>query len=68
MPESPETLVGRPSELLSLDLALGEFERKRPAALSLVDEPGIGKTRARRAVPACRQPRTSRAVGRGVRA
>ena len=40
-----EHLVGRADELGSLDDALGELERDRPAAVVLVGEPGIGKTR-----------------------
>jgi len=40
-----EHLVGRTKELGSLDHALAELDRGRPAALELVGEPGIGKTR-----------------------
>jgi ATP/maltotriose-dependent transcriptional regulator MalT len=40
-----ETLVGRTSELSSLDLALTEVERNGPSAVALVGEPGMGKTR-----------------------
>jgi DNA-binding NarL/FixJ family response regulator/tetratricopeptide (TPR) repeat protein len=39
-----ETLVGRASELSSLDLALTVLERKDASALALVGEPGMGKT------------------------
>jgi hypothetical protein len=35
-----ETLVGRASELRSLDVALSELERNGPSALALVGEPG----------------------------
>ena len=38
-------LVGRAAELRTLDRALGELGRGRSAALELVGEPGIGKTR-----------------------
>jgi ATP/maltotriose-dependent transcriptional regulator MalT len=38
-------LVGRTEELGSLDHALSELERGRSAALELVGEPGIGKSR-----------------------
>jgi ATP/maltotriose-dependent transcriptional regulator MalT len=37
--------VGRAEELSSLDRALGELDQGRPAAILLVGEPGIGKTR-----------------------
>src|SRR5918992_6008417 len=40
-----ERLVGREDELGSFDLALAELDRGEPAALALVGEPGIGKTR-----------------------
>ena len=40
-----EHLVGRAEELGSLDRALDELDRGRAAALELVGEPGIGKTR-----------------------
>ena len=40
-----EPLVGRATELEALDSALSELQRGRPAALELVGEPGIGKTR-----------------------
>src|SRR5918994_7669410 len=40
-----EHLVGRTEELGSLDHALSELDRGRSAALELVGEPGIGKTR-----------------------
>jgi DNA-binding CsgD family transcriptional regulator len=40
-----EQLVGRTAELGSLEQALAELTRKRPGALELVGEPGIGKTR-----------------------
>jgi DNA-binding CsgD family transcriptional regulator len=38
-------LVGRAAELEALDQALAELQRGRAAALELVGEPGIGKTR-----------------------
>jgi ATP/maltotriose-dependent transcriptional regulator MalT len=38
-------MVGRTTELGLLDGALADVERSRPAALALVGEPGIGKTR-----------------------
>jgi ATP/maltotriose-dependent transcriptional regulator MalT len=38
-------LVGRAEELSSLDRALAELEQGRSAAILLVGEPGIGKTR-----------------------
>jgi ATP/maltotriose-dependent transcriptional regulator MalT len=38
-------LVGRAAELSSLDRALAELDQGRPAAILLVGEPGIGKTR-----------------------
>ena len=38
-------LVGRAEELGSLDLALTEIDRGQAAAIELVGEPGIGKTR-----------------------
>jgi DNA-binding NarL/FixJ family response regulator len=38
-------LVGRAAELSTLDRALAELDRGRSAALLLVGEPGIGKTR-----------------------
>ena len=38
-------LVGRAAELDALDRALAELDRGRSAALQLVGEPGIGKTR-----------------------
>jgi DNA-binding NarL/FixJ family response regulator len=40
-----EQIVGRAAELQTLDQALEELRRGRPAALELVGEPGIGKTR-----------------------
>src|SRR5687768_16828205 len=40
-----EQLVGRAAELGSLDGALAELGRRRPCAIELVGEPGIGKTR-----------------------
>jgi DNA-binding CsgD family transcriptional regulator len=40
-----DRLVGRADELDSLELALAELDRGEPAALALVGEPGIGKTR-----------------------
>jgi ATP/maltotriose-dependent transcriptional regulator MalT len=40
-----EHLIGRAEELGSLDHALSELDQGRPAALELVGEPGIGKTR-----------------------
>ena len=40
-----EQLVGRAAEVETLDSALAELQRGRPAALELVGEPGIGKTR-----------------------
>ena len=38
-------LVGRSEEFSSLDRSLGELDRGRSAALELLGEPGIGKTR-----------------------
>ena len=40
-----EHLVGRTAELTALDEALDRLGRGRPAALELLGEPGIGKTR-----------------------
>jgi DNA-binding CsgD family transcriptional regulator len=40
-----ERLVGRTEEMSSLDQVLAELDRGRSAALLLVGEPGIGKTR-----------------------
>jgi ATP/maltotriose-dependent transcriptional regulator MalT len=40
-----EQLVGRAEELDSLESALAELDRGRSAAVELVGEPGIGKTR-----------------------
>ena len=40
-----EHLVGRTAELTALDQALDRLGRGRPAALEVVGEPGIGKTR-----------------------
>ena len=40
-----DRLVGRDDELGSIALALGELDRGEPAAVALVGEPGIGKTR-----------------------
>jgi predicted ATPase len=40
-----EQIVGRASELRSIEAALAELERGRPVALELEGEPGIGKTR-----------------------
>jgi ATP/maltotriose-dependent transcriptional regulator MalT len=40
-----EHLVGRADELGSLDQVLAELDRGRSAAIELVGEPGIGKTR-----------------------
>ena len=40
-----ERLVGRAEEMSSLDQILAELDRGRSAALQLVGEPGIGKTR-----------------------
>jgi DNA-binding CsgD family transcriptional regulator/tetratricopeptide (TPR) repeat protein len=45
MAQAPEQLVGRAAELVVLDRALAEVEERRFAALALVGEPGIGKTR-----------------------
>jgi ATP/maltotriose-dependent transcriptional regulator MalT len=45
MPLLAEPLVGRATELETLDSALAELQRGRPAAVELVGEPGIGKTR-----------------------
>ena len=45
VPNLGETLVGRTSELSSLDLALTEVEQNGPSAVALVGEPGMGKTR-----------------------
>ena len=45
MAQVAEQIVGRASELRSIDAALGELERGRPVALELEGEPGIGKTR-----------------------
>jgi DNA-binding NarL/FixJ family response regulator len=40
-----DRLVGRGDQLEAIDLALSELDRGEPAALALVGEPGIGKTR-----------------------
>jgi ATP/maltotriose-dependent transcriptional regulator MalT len=40
-----DRLVGRAEELGALDQVLAELDQGRPAALELVGEPGIGKTR-----------------------
>jgi DNA-binding NarL/FixJ family response regulator len=40
-----DRLVGRADELDSLEQALDELDRGRPAVIDLVGEPGIGKTR-----------------------
>jgi ATP/maltotriose-dependent transcriptional regulator MalT len=40
-----ERLVGRAEEMSSLDQVLAELDRGRSAALLLVGEPGVGKTR-----------------------
>ena len=45
MAQPAEQLVGRTAELGSLDRALAELERGESAALELVGDPGIGKTR-----------------------
>ncbi len=45
MAHEGEQLVGRAAELGSLDQALGELAQRRPSAVELVGEPGIGKTR-----------------------
>ena len=45
MAQGTEQLVGRAAELESLDRALTELERRRPVALALMGDPGIGKTR-----------------------
>src|SRR5437763_7128731 len=41
----PERLVGRADEMSSLDEVLADLELGRAAALLLIGEPGIGKTR-----------------------
>src|SRR5262245_17829004 len=58
MVDLAEHLVGRAEELGALDRALAELERGRPAAIEVVGEPGIGKTRLLRELGA-------RADGRG---
>ena len=45
MTDLRETLVGRASELSSLDEALAGVDRHGASALALVGEPGMGKTR-----------------------
>jgi ATP/maltotriose-dependent transcriptional regulator MalT len=45
MAQAAEQLVGRPTELDAFDQILVELERGRPAAVALVGEPGIGKSR-----------------------
>src|SRR5205085_204187 len=40
-----DCLVGRADELDSLEQGLDELSRGQPAAIELVGEPGIGKTR-----------------------
>jgi predicted ATPase len=45
VPALGETLVGRASELTSLDMVLSGIARNGPSALALVGEPGMGKTR-----------------------
>ena len=44
MPVS-EQLVGRATELASFDNLIAELEGGNPAAVALMGEPGIGKTR-----------------------
>ena len=38
-------LLGRSAELSSIDAALDRLRERRPCALAIVGEPGIGKTR-----------------------
>ena len=45
MPPHTEHLVGRTDEISLLDRALEELDQGRPAAVEVVGEPGIGKTR-----------------------
>jgi DNA-binding NarL/FixJ family response regulator len=45
MAQPAEQLVGRAEELGVLDAALAELDHRRPCALELVGEPGMGKTR-----------------------
>jgi predicted ATPase len=45
VPQLTDRRVGRAAELESLDRALAELGRRRPGALLLAGEPGIGKTR-----------------------
>ena len=42
---APTQLVGRPAELGTFDEVLAGLEDGHPAAIMLVGEPGIGKTR-----------------------
>ena len=45
MSAAPQQLVGRPAELGTFDEVLAGLEDGHPAAIMLVGEPGIGKTR-----------------------
>ena len=45
MPPQTEHLVGRTDEISLLDRTLGELDQGRSAAVEVVGEPGIGKTR-----------------------
>ena len=45
MAQAAEQLVGRPAELDAIDQMLAGLEHGGPAAVALVGEPGIGKTR-----------------------
>jgi predicted ATPase len=45
MAQRAEQIVGRAAEIGSFEEALDEVARRRPGALELVGEPGIGKTR-----------------------
>ena len=45
MAQVAEQLVGRTAELETFDRALTELDKGAPAAIELVGEPGIGKTR-----------------------
>src|SRR3954465_3242182 len=40
-----DQLVGRAEELATFDQALGEVDQRKPSAIALIGEPGIGKTR-----------------------
>ena len=59
-------LVGRTSELSSVDRLLAEVAEGRSAALELVGEPGIGKTRFLAELPHMRTPAGTSASRAGL--